>query len=80
MTTNIDSQRDEATEVCPRPEVIRIKLADGKERTLQHQMSTSFWSPDGKPMTATAFVERLFGEIPELFKNEGSAQDVMIGE
>jgi type I restriction enzyme R subunit len=50
--------------------VIRIKLADGKERELQHQMSTSFWSPDGKPMTAAAFVERLFGEIPALFKNE----------
>ena len=69
-TTNTGSQGDEATEVRHRPEVIKIKLADGKERELQHQMSTSFWSPDGKPMTAAAFVERLFGEIPELFKNE----------
>ena len=33
-------------------------------------MSTSFWSPDGKPMNAAEFVERLFGDIPELFKNE----------
>ena len=33
-------------------------------------MSTTFWSPDGKPMSAAEFVERLFGEIPELFKNE----------
>lgn len=33
-------------------------------------MSTSFWSPDGKPMSAAEFVERLFGEIPALFKNE----------
>jgi type I restriction enzyme R subunit len=63
-------QGDEATEARPHPEVIRIKLADGKERELQHQMSTSFWSPGGKPMTAAAFVERLFGEIPALFKNE----------
>ncbi|MEE3719092.1 DEAD/DEAH box helicase family protein [Tumidithrix elongata RA019] len=53
-----------------RPQKIKIKLADGTERNLQHKMSTSFWSPDGKPMTATEFVERLFGEIPELFKNE----------
>ncbi|MHC5933850.1 EcoAI/FtnUII family type I restriction enzme subunit R [Nostoc sp.] len=53
-----------------RPQKIKIKLADGKERTLQHQMSTSFWSPDGKPMNAAEFVERLFGEIPELFKDE----------
>lgn len=63
-------QGDEATEARRRPEVIKIKLADGKERRLQHRMSTSFWSPDGKPLTAAAFVERLFGEIPELFKDE----------
>ena len=69
-TIGTGSREDEATEARRRPEVIRIKLADGKERELQHQMSTSFWSPDGKPMTAAAFVERLFGEIPELFKNE----------
>ena len=54
----------------PRPQIIRIKLADGKERTLQHKVSTSFWNPDGRPMTATEFVERLFGEIPQLFRNE----------
>ena len=53
-----------------RPQKIKIKLADGTERNLQHKMSTSFWSPDGKPMTAAAFIEKLFGEIPELFKNE----------
>jgi type I restriction enzyme R subunit len=33
-------------------------------------MSTNFWSPDGKPMTAAQFVERLFGEIPELFGDD----------
>jgi type I restriction enzyme, R subunit len=54
----------------PRILKIRIKLADGKHRTLQNQSSTSFWSPDGKPLTAAEFVERLFGEVPELFKNE----------
>lgn len=69
-TIGTGSQEEDDTEARRRPEVIRIKLADGKERQLQHQMSTSFWSPDGKPMTAAAFVERLFGEIPELFKNE----------
>ncbi len=54
----------------PRPQIIRIKLADGKDRTLQHQISTRFWSPDGQPLTAAQFVERLFGEIPQLFRNE----------
>jgi len=31
---------------------VKIKLADGKERTIQHMMATTFWSPDGKPMSA----------------------------
>jgi len=47
-----------------------VKLADGKERTIQHMMATSFWSPDGKPMSAAQFIERLFGDLPELFKDE----------
>jgi hypothetical protein len=49
---------------------IRIKLADGKERTIQHMMATTFWSPDGKPISAAQFVEKLFGELPRFFKDE----------
>jgi len=63
------TDRTEKTET-PRSRTIKIKLADGKERTFGHRISTSFWSPDGKPMSATEFVERLFGEIPQLFRNE----------
>ncbi len=59
-----------------RPQKIKIKLADGKERTLQHRISTSFWSPDGKPMSATEFVQRLFGEIPQLFKDENELRKI----
>lgn len=54
----------------PRPERIKVKLADGKERTIQHMSSTSFWDPSGKPMSAAEFVQRLFGELPMLFKDE----------
>ena len=54
----------------PRPKQIKIKFADGKERTIQHMMATTFWSPDGKPMSAAEFIEKLFGELPELFTNE----------
>jgi len=67
--TDTGSPGEEPTETR-RPQKIKIKLADGKERTLQHRVSTRFWSPDGKPMTAVEFVERMFGEIPELFRNE----------
>lgn len=54
----------------PRPEKIKVKLADGKERTIQHMMSTSFWSVDGRPMSAAQFLETLYGTLPEFFKNE----------
>jgi type I restriction enzyme, R subunit len=58
------------TTTVHRPQTIKIKLADGKDRIIQYQIATSFWSPDGKPMTAAEFVTRLFCEIPELFKDE----------
>ena len=54
----------------PRPTRIKIKLADGKERVIQHIMATTFWGPDGRPISAAQFIERLFGELPALFKDE----------
>ena len=49
---------------------IKVKLADGKARTIQHMMVTSFWHPDGTPMSAQQFMEALFGKLPEFFKDE----------
>ena len=54
----------------PQRQKIKIKLADGKERAIQHMMATSFWSPDGRPMSAAQFIERLFGDLPDFFKDE----------
>ncbi|MDP2852674.1 MAG: DEAD/DEAH box helicase family protein [Smithellaceae bacterium] len=48
----------------------KVKLADGKERNIQHMMVTSFWHPDGTPMSAQQFMEMLFGKLPEFFKDE----------
>ena len=53
-----------------RPPKIKVRLADGKERIIQHMMVTSFWHPDGTPMSAQQFLEMLFGKLPEFFKNE----------
>ena len=61
---------DDAGDDEPQRRIIKVKLADGKERTIQHLTATTFWSPDGTPMSAAQFVERLFGELPELFKDE----------
>ncbi|HZR78654.1 MAG TPA: DEAD/DEAH box helicase family protein [Chthoniobacterales bacterium] len=49
---------------------IKVKLADGKERTIQHMMATTFWSADGRPMSAEEFLKSLYGKLPEFFKNE----------
>ncbi len=54
----------------PRPEKIKVRLRDGKEREIQHMMSSSFWSADGKPVSAEEFLNNLFGELPHLFKDE----------
>ncbi len=48
----------------------KVKLADGKSRTIQHMVLTSFWHPDGTPMSAQQFMEALFGRLPDFFKDE----------
>jgi type I restriction enzyme R subunit len=48
----------------------RVKLADGKERTIESMVATTFWSADGKPISAAQFMESLFGAVPEFFKDE----------
>jgi type I restriction enzyme R subunit len=48
----------------------KVKLADGKSRTIQHMVVTSFWHPDGTPMSAQQFMEALFGKLPEFFRDE----------
>lgn len=65
-------------EPCPRCEEspcvcvkkVKIKLRDGKAREIQHMMSTSFWSADGRPISAEEFVEKLYGTLPDFFKSE----------
>ncbi len=55
---------------CGCTKKVKIKLKDGKEREIQHMVSTSFWSSDGKPISAEEFLNNLFGELPNLFKSE----------
>jgi type I restriction enzyme R subunit len=49
---------------------IKIKLADGKERAIRHIIATSFWSADGKPISAQEFLQDIFGLLPDFFKSE----------
>jgi len=54
----------------------KVKLADGKERTIQHMTCTSFWHPDGTPMSAQQFMQELFGMLPDFFKNEEELRNI----
>lgn len=74
-----------ACEVCgyvmcrcdnPPRRMVKVKLADGKVRQFQHMVSTSFWSPDGRPISAEEFLRSLFGALPELFKNEDELRTI----
>ena len=33
-------------------------------------VQTTFWGPDGKPMSSQQFLEHLFGTLPDLFQDE----------
>ncbi len=74
-TENTGTEREPREYVAPSEEYavrkkVKIKLRDGKERTIQHMTATSFWSADGKMMSAAQFLESLFGALPEFFKDE----------
>lgn len=47
--------------------MIEIKLADDHIVTIA---ATTFWGPDGKPISAKDFITRMFGELPDLFSDE----------
>jgi type I restriction enzyme R subunit len=71
-----DTADDSSAEQPQKPEITRIQLADGKERLIQSMSATSFWSPDGVPMSAAQFVEELYGELPALFRDEDELRNL----
>nr|WP_242027694.1 type I restriction endonuclease subunit R [Cyanobacterium aponinum] len=67
---NQDTQTSNNDSSDSTPSKIIIQLGDGREREIESRQQTSFWSPDGLPISATEFIERLYGDIPELFTDE----------
>jgi type I restriction enzyme R subunit len=47
--------------------MVQIELARGH---IINIAATTFWGPDGKPISAKDFIERMYGELPTLFKDE----------
>jgi type I restriction enzyme, R subunit len=55
---------------CVCKKKLQVRLADGKLRSIQHMVVTSFWHPDGTSMSAQQFLNNLFGQLPQFFSNE----------
>ncbi len=71
-----DSVGGDASEGAVPPQKLVIKLADGRERVFQHMSASTFWDAAGKPISAAQFVERLFGTLPELFRDEDELRQI----
>jgi type I restriction enzyme, R subunit len=62
--------------ICEKKETIVITLSDGKKREIHHISSVMYWSPDGAPITAREFVERMFDDLPQFFDNEDNLREI----
>ena len=64
--------------VCDNPpkKMIKVRLSDNKVRELDSMIRTSFWSPDGTPISGEEFLKELFGSLPEFFKNEDELREI----
>jgi len=65
-----ETKESTETDDSGKKQILKIKLRDGKEREIQHMIATSFWSADGKPISAEEFLQNLFGTLPDFFKSE----------
>ncbi len=54
----------------PKPEMISVTLAPGKELLIDAMVSTHFYSPDGAPRSAAEFLATMFEDLPSLFGSE----------
>lgn len=60
----------------PPREKIVVKLSDGKARRIAYAATTTYWSADGKLISATQFLERLLGDLTGLVANEDQLRNI----
>jgi type I restriction enzyme R subunit len=60
----------------PPREKIVVKLSDGKVRRIKYIASTTYWSPEGKPISAVEFLERLIGDLSGVVADEDQLRAV----
>ena len=62
--------------ICTKKNMIEIKLKNGNVLEFNHTVKVSFWSKIGKPLSVKEFIESLYGELPELFKDENKLRKI----
>ncbi|AEG32133.1 EcoAI/FtnUII family type I restriction enzme subunit R [Thiomicrospira cyclica] len=62
--------------VCNKIEKVVLELSDGKSRQIKFVSTTLYWGPDGKPISAKEFLERMFDDLPRFFKNEDELRSI----
>ena len=60
----------------PPAEKAVVKLSDGKVRSIKYIAATTYWSPEGKPISAQEFLERLFGDLTGIVADEDQLRAV----
>jgi type I restriction enzyme R subunit len=64
--------------VCEEPpkKMTQVILSDHKVRLFDSMVKTSFWSPEGTPISAAEFIQQLFGDLPEFFTSEDELRKI----
>ena len=62
-------------ETGPLPKIL-VKLSDGKARAIKYIATTTYWGPDGKPISAAEFLQRLFGDLSGMIADEDQLRAV----
>ena len=65
-----DPQPNDYPEYKPVKKMVKIKLSQDVVREIDSTINTSFWDPQGKPISAEQFMQTLFGDIPKFFESE----------
>nr|WP_244183659.1 type I restriction endonuclease subunit R [Xanthomonas codiaei] len=58
------------------PRRVVVKLSDGRERSIHYIAATTYWSNDGRMITAQEFMQQLFGDLDALVKDEDQLRTI----
>lgn len=66
----IDPPVDDDPDQEPVKKMVTVRLNEKTVREINSTVNTSFWDPQGKPISAEEFMQSLFGDIPKFFESE----------